>query len=219
MGPIWVPWFLANKLSSVVLSPQVQSTYLTTPIQLEDTWASVSERLSTRKILAPLAEIKGTGTGRGMLGLLESQVSDVGLPTWAPPVPTAAFNALDDMRARDKMLMVVDGAVMCPAPSSADAVVAIEGTDGHNACLVKAASGQCDQLVGFSFFELGDLLFEYLEAWAISTDAGQDISTGRDMMHASCWYEFWRLVFDNDCFAHQYHLICKGFLGFLRNSV
>lgn len=57
-----------------------------------------------------------------------------------------------------------------------------------------------------------------LELYAITTDAGSDIAGGRELIQHEMADSIGKLVFDTDCFAHQYQLIIKLFLGYKSES-
>ena len=64
---------------------QVQSCFVSRGIFDDDEWSDVNKRVDVRKILGDISVVRG-GTGFYMLGMLEKQLSSVGVSTWAEPI-------------------------------------------------------------------------------------------------------------------------------------
>ena len=52
-----------------------------------------------------------------------------------------------------------------------------------------------------------------LEVWVITSDAGGDISGARDSIGDMVAKDDTKLCVDNNCFAHQYHILSGAWLG------
>ena len=65
---------------------EVESTFCVHPINDSVSYDLIRQGTSTKRILAEIQVIRGTGTAVGMVGMLEHQMDTLSLPSWTEPL-------------------------------------------------------------------------------------------------------------------------------------
>jgi len=154
-----------------------------------DAWKTrVLPGIENQREFAELQRVEGTGTGAGMLGMLEAQTKTLRLPLWTLPLEKAC-----------QTLAVLDG-------DNHDG----DNHDGDNhdgdrsmEVVVPAPPPRRERR------EDGDIDIEHFMA---VSDHGSDISSARNMLAREIEGFDTKLNWDGDCLAHQYHLITGALL-------
>ena len=179
---------------------ELQSSYLPEAIPATaapEEWQTTFEPLvETRKCLAELQVVRGTGHARGMLGMIEAQMKTLRAPVWSEPMKSQKLIAVGNgSRARAARIedagmidVSADPAVLALAPFAEPGVENVPQCDADD-----AADVICSVFIATS-------------------DNGSDIHGGRELVAKQVSGIPNSFFFDGDCLAHQYHLITGDLL-------
>ena len=148
--------------------------------------------VTERRIIADTLNVQGTGTGQGMIAMLEKQMASLGAPNWTLP----RADATEDTAG-------AAGAILDDAGNAA--------LDGADAAIVAASTPKPKTPTVLDPPRLTKGV-DVLEVFLMTTDAGPDISKARQNIKCELHDDPNRIGLDCDCFAHQFHLITLALL-------
>ena len=170
----------------------------------------VAASFKRKTIMADLCIARGTGTGLGMVGMLEWQLKSVGVASWSLPgvayddsrvLAALALEHGPNYHKLEPSLVALEHAPHehAPAPS----LVALTH-DPHEHGPEPSLEAQVEAHKGLRSTVPG-----VLDVWAVTSDAGLDIATARRFAESEVADEPWSWFFQGDCLLHQFHIICQ----------
>jgi hypothetical protein len=191
---------------------EVSTTVVAKNIYSNSTWQDIKASMEFRKIMGDLCEVRGTNSGRGVVGMLEKQMESVGMPLWSDNL-TSSLPAIQALAER--MPLAIADASSCSG-SAGDAVVTPiatrhaepHGQGGGCTSAIHADPGGSETSTALAEFcpMLRQTIAMLLVVYHCCTDAGADVATARAMAASELALDIWKWWFDIDCLMHQYHL-------------